>query len=63
MNNRVATISCLQVMESNAGFYIGRGMNSPDDHPHDWIIPYSRESEYFNTEREAMSALEFYSKD
>ena len=63
MRNHKATISCLQVMESNAGFYIGRGMNNPDDHPHDWVIPYSRESGYFNTQRESAIALENYSND
>lgn len=52
----VATVSELKVMQSAAGYYVGR-----DYYESDWPelkMPYSRESGYFYTYEEAHDCLE-----
>ena len=50
--------SDLQVLQSNAGYYIGTTYNDPEI----GIVPGSRDSEYFPTEREAQLELESIEK-
>ena len=51
MNN----VSELKIMRSAAGWYIGR--TCMDDERPDMPMPYSRESDYYTTEKEAESIL------
>tara|TARA_R110000824_G_scaffold86897_2_gene214595 strand:+ start:1299 stop:1472 length:174 start_codon:yes stop_codon:yes gene_type:complete len=47
-------ISELQVLRSAAGYYIGRTENG---------MPYTRQSDYFKTSKEAQKHLNTYSED
>ena len=47
-------ISELQVLRSAAGYYIGRTDNG---------MPYTRQSDYFKTSKEAQKHLNTYSED
>ncbi|HZH59642.1 MAG TPA: ArdC family protein [Metabacillus sp.] len=49
---QTSVVSDLKVMKSRAGFYVGRTITEGDHE-----MPYSRESEYFKTEKEAQKAL------
>lgn len=49
-------VSDIQVMQSNAGFYLGYSYF--DDETQAWL-PYSRETEYM-TEGEAVNALKYW---
>ena len=50
----VATISWLQVLKSQAGWYIGRTSYDPELN---MDVPYNRESDYFKTQSQAEQAL------
>ena len=54
-NLNMETISELEVMHSNAGWYIGRWYTE-EDHPN-LPMPYSRESGYYSSEESARTAL------
>lgn len=59
-------ISCLQVMQSAAGYYIGQAYLEEDmisdekDGEKFSGMPYCRESGYFRTEEEAEKYLAYY---
>jgi hypothetical protein len=54
-------VSTLMVMQSNAGYYIGRSCLETDEDSDDYCggmhEPYSRESEYYPTEQAATKAF------
>ena len=54
-NLNMETISELEVMRSNAGWYIGRSYTE-EDYPN-LPMPYSRESGYYSSEESARTAL------
>ena len=47
-------ISQLQVLKSNAGYYLGRTYH---DHEINAWLPYDRQSDYFSTREQAEQAL------
>lgn len=49
------TVSELRILQSAAGFYVGRVEISPEGYE----FPYCRESGYYPTREKAESALEF----
>jgi hypothetical protein len=51
-------ISNLEVLQSGAGFYVGRTYNDPEETGGFWF-PYSQETHYFATAEEAKAELEF----
>lgn len=56
--------SRLQVMHSNAGYYIGVGYRE-DDMPASlgYPLPYSRESGYYATQEQAQAVLDAFYED
>ena len=53
-------VSELQVLFSNAGYYIGRLLY---DENNTFVAPYSRDSGYFETREEALEAIRFMQKN